>query len=202
MPAHEDEQPTGITSVAAGADDVDDPETFDDEGQPHQYLGADHRGWSDAIVDEKQLGWAPALGKELFEHFRAKGFKHHTMVATGLFTKPNDAYGENEDGEEYADYTSIDDPDNPADLSCLFRARYVFPYYDEDGKIEFFIARQPDFDTEHGTDSEDFTKGKYTKLATSKNYTIVDEPTYGRETIRDVEPLVITEGMADGESDA
>ncbi|TKX60765.1 DUF87 domain-containing protein [Halorubrum sp. ASP1] len=197
MPPNEDAQTAGIQSTEDAAERIAEPEDFAADEQPYQYLGADHRGWSDDLVDDKQLGWAPAFGKELFFHLEEQGFSHHTMVATGLFTKPNDAYGENEEGEEYVDYTTIDDPDDPDDLSCLFRARYIFPYYDEDGKVAFFIGRQPDFDTEHGTHPDDFTKGKYAKLATTKNYTIADEPIYGRETIVKGEPLAITEGMAD-----
>ncbi|WP_271958988.1 hypothetical protein [Halorubrum ezzemoulense] len=197
MPPNEDAQTSGIQSTEDAADNTGEPEDFAADGQAYQYLGADHRGWSDDLVADKQLGWAPAFGKELFFHLESKGFSHHTMVATGLFTKPNDAYGENEDGEEYVDYTTLDDPDNPDDLSCLFRGRYIFPYYDEDGKVAFFIGRRPDFDTEYGIHPEDFTKGKYAKLATTKNYTIADEPIYGRETIVEGEPLAITEGMAD-----
>ncbi|MDB2283023.1 type IV secretion system DNA-binding domain-containing protein [Halorubrum ezzemoulense] len=197
MPPSEDAQSAGIQSTEDAAERIAEPEDFAADEQPYQYLGADHRGWSDDLVDDKQLGWAPAFGKELFFHLEEQGFSHHTMVATGLFTYPNDAYGENEDGEEYVDYTTIEDPDDPDDLSCLFRARYIFPYYDEDGKVAFFIGRQPDFDTEHGTHPDDFTKGKYAKLATTKNYTIADEPIYGRETIVEGEPLAITEGMAD-----
>ncbi|WP_241434402.1 type IV secretion system DNA-binding domain-containing protein [Natronorubrum tibetense] len=194
MPAHRDDQPTGIQSVADAEQKVASPSDFAVDGQPYQFLGADHRGWSESIVEQKQLGWAPAFGKELFFHLEEEGFSHHTMVATGLFTKPNDAYGENSDGEGFVDYSRVDDPD---DLSCLFRGRYIFPYYDEEGRVAFFIGRCPDFDTEYGTHPEDFTNGKYAKLATTKNYTIVEEPIYGRETIRDGEPLVITEGMAD-----
>ncbi|WP_233561756.1 type IV secretion system DNA-binding domain-containing protein [Halorubrum sp. Atlit-28R] len=197
MPPNEDAQTAGIQSTEDAAERIAEPEDFAADEQPYQYLGADHRGWNDDLVDDKQLGWAPAFGKKLFFHLEEQGFSHHTMVATGLFTYPNDAYGENEEGEEYVDYTTIDDPDDPADLSCLFRARYIFPYYDEDGKVAFFIGRQPDFDTEHGTHPNDFTKGKYAKLATTKNYTIADEPIYGRETIVEGEPLAITEGMAD-----
>ncbi|MDB9302188.1 type IV secretion system DNA-binding domain-containing protein [Halorubrum ezzemoulense] len=197
MPPNEDAQTAGIQSTEDAAERIAEPEDFATDEQPYQYLGADHRGWNDDLVDDKQLGWAPAFGKKLFSHLESKGFSHHTMVATGLFTKPNDAYGENEEGEEYVDYTTIDDPDDPADLSCLFRARYIFPYYDEDGKVAFFIGRRPDFDTEDGTHTDDFTGGKYAKLATTKNYTIADEPIYGRETIVEGEPLAITEGMAD-----
>ncbi|ELZ52454.1 hypothetical protein C465_01799 [Halorubrum distributum JCM 9100] len=197
MPPNEDAQTAGIQSTEDAAERIAEPEDFAADEQPYQYLGADHRGWSDDLVDDKQLGWAPAFGKELFFHLEEQGFSHHTMVATGLFTKPNDAYGENEEGEEYVDYTTIDNPDDPADLSCLFRARYIFPYYDEDGKVAFFIGRRPDFDTEDGTHTDDFTGGKYAKLATTKNYTIADEPIYGRETIVEGEPLAITEGMAD-----
>ncbi|WP_244629413.1 hypothetical protein [Halorubrum sp. PV6] len=197
MPANEDAQTSGIQSTEDAAERIAEPEDFAADEQPYQFLGADHRGWNDDLVADKQLGLAPAFGKKLFFHLESKGFSHHTMIATGLFTKPNDAYGENEEGEEYVDYTTLDDPDNANDLSCLFRGRYIFPYYDEDGKVAFFIGRQPDFDTEHGTHPEDFTKGKYAKLATTKNYTIADEPIYGRETIVEGEPLAITEGMAD-----
>ena len=121
------------------------------------------------------------LRQELFFHLESKGFSHHTMVAMGLFTRPNDAYGENEDGEEYVDYTALDDSDNPDDLSCPFRGRYIFPYYDEDGKVAFFIGWRPDFDTEYSIHPEDFTKGKYAKPTTTKNYTIADES--GRQTL-------------------
>ncbi|PHQ38219.1 hypothetical protein DJ69_12760 [Halorubrum persicum] len=197
MPPNEDAQTSGIQSTEDAADNTGEPEDFAADGQAYQYLGADHRGWSDELVADKQLGWAPSFGKELFFHLESKGFSHHTMVATGLFTKPTDAYGENDEGEGYVDYTTLDDPDNPNDLSCLFRGRYIFPYYDEDGKVAFFIGRRPDFDTQYGTHTDDFTEGKYAKLATTKNYTIADEPIYGRETIVEGEPLAITEGMAD-----
>ena len=130
------------------------------------------------------------------------------MLATGLFASTVSACSENSEGEKYADYTVLDAAYPPAavgdaddkkldDLKCLFKARYVFPYYDEDGKVAFFIGRQPDFDTETGRHPDDFTSGKYAKLAKTKPWAIIDEPIYGLETVQDGQPLAITEGIAD-----
>jgi len=202
-PTHPDEQSASVEPVADAQTHSGPAEAVvesnvdgasDESPTPYQYLGANTRGWPAKVVTDKQLGWAPADATALFEHLQDRGFRHQTLVATGLFTKPTDAYGENDAGEGYVDYTRVDDPDP---LTCPFRGRYVFPYYDADGKVAFFIARKPDFDTEYGAHHDDFVKGKYAKLATRKPFTLTDEPIYGRETIRDGAPLVITEGMAD-----
>ena len=168
---------------------------------PYRYFGTDTRGWPTEIVEEKQLGWAPTDQTALYEYLSEQGFADETMVATGLFSSigqhgSHPAYGENDDGEAYMDFTTVDDADMEP-LRCFFIGRYVFPYTDAEGRIAFFIGRIPGYDTDVGNHPDDFAEGKYVKLASRKPYTIIDEPIYGRETVVEGAPLVVTEGIAD-----
>lgn len=198
--AESDVKLTDELTAEVAADAATAKSLLDTDAQ-YRYLGTDHRGWTDEIVNEKRLGWAPTDQTALYEHLTNRGFADETLVATGLFSSSGSrgthpAYGESENGEEYMDFTRVDDSDTEP-LHCFFIGRYVFPYTDENGQITFFIGRRPGFDTEHGTHPDDFITSKYVKLASTKNYTIVDEPIYGRETVVESEPLVITEGIAD-----
>lgn len=76
-------------------------------------------------------------------------------------------------------------------LRILWRGRYVFPYFDAGGQPVYAISRNAD----HPDDW--FGGQKYAKAVKTKDYSEVDEPIYGLETIRDGEPVLITEGIAD-----
>jgi len=78
------------------------------------------------------------------------------------------------------------------DLRPLWRGRYVLPYFDDEGRPVYAISRE--ITPKH---PEDFLAGKYGKLAHTKDYATVEEPIYGLDTVREGEPVLITEGIAD-----
>lgn len=68
---------------------------------------------------------------------------------------------------------------------------YVFPYFDADDRPVYAISRTAD----HAADW--FQEQKYAKTIKTRDYSEVDEPIYGLETIREGEPVLVTEGIAD-----
>jgi hypothetical protein len=78
------------------------------------------------------------------------------------------------------------------DLRPLWHGRYVLPYFDAEGRPVYAIARETT--PKH---PEDFLAGKYGKLAHTRDYADVEEPIYGLDTVREGEPVLITEGIAD-----
>lgn len=76
-------------------------------------------------------------------------------------------------------------------LTPHFVGRAVFPYGDPDGQSVYAISR------ELGHPADPKVGQKYTKAIKTKDYSHVEEPIYGRDTIENGEPLLITEGMAD-----
>jgi hypothetical protein len=76
------------------------------------------------------------------------------------------------------------------DLTPHFCGRAVFPYFD-DGHPVYAISRALD----HPADPK--AGQKYTKAIKTKDHSQVEEPIYGRDSIAEGEPLLITEGMAD-----
>ncbi|TQQ81836.1 PriCT-2 domain-containing protein [Halonotius roseus] len=136
---------------------------------------AENRRFDDATIDDKRLGWAPADGTDrLIEHLTTRGHSQEAIKATGLFTD---------------------------DLRLLWRGRYVFPYFDEDGRAAYAIARATGGlgGGAAGYDGHprDFIAGKYAKLAHTKEYAAVEEPIFGLSTLDRDGPVVITEGVAD-----
>lgn len=103
----------------AGVDDVE-------VDTPREYF-AEVRGWSDDLIAEKMVGWAPADGEALMVHLHEQGFSREEMLATGLF-------GENDDGNLYT----------------MWQGRYVIPYI-YDGEPVFAISR----DSGHPADWKD-----------------------------------------------
>lgn len=77
------------------------------------------------------------------------------------------------------------------DLRPLWRVHYVFPYFDADDRPVYAISRTAD----HAADW--FQEQKYAKTIKTRDYSEVDEPIYGLETIREGEPVLVTEGIAD-----
>ncbi|WP_248911089.1 phage/plasmid primase, P4 family [Halocatena marina] len=133
----------------------------------------ERRGWSDTTIDEWKLGYAPG-GGGLAAHLRDRGFADETLRATGLFTK---------------------------NLTALWRGRYVLPYFDEDGRAVYAIARTAGKKgggaAGYDGHPEDFLAGKYAKVAHTKDHVPIEEPIFGRSTLGRSENIVIAEGIAD-----
>ncbi|WP_227376361.1 hypothetical protein [Haladaptatus halobius] len=136
---------------------------------PRDYY-LDGRGWNAATIDEKILGYAPANYKhELISYLFDQGHNREAILSTGLF-------GERDDGNLYATWSG----------------RYVFPYTDADGQLVFAISRATD-----PVHPADWKGNKYDKLQVTRTDVTVEEPIYGLDTIREDEPVLITEGIAD-----
>jgi hypothetical protein len=132
------------------------------------------RGWSDATIDEKQVGWAAPSPDALVNHLMGEGYDRDAILGTGLFTD---------------------------DLSPLWQGRFVFPYFDADGQPVYAISRATGDEGggAAGYDGHpaDGMSGKYAKPAHTKEYAHVEEPIFGVETVEDGQPVLITEGIAD-----
>jgi len=122
------------------------------------------RGWSEDTVEHLKLGYAPN-SERLKRHLQDLGYSDEELLATGLFT-------EFDEGR----------------LSCLFKGRYVFPYFDEDSEPAYAIAREAG---DHAT-----LDGKYVKCLT-KEYSDVEEPIFGIHAFDPDKGCWIVEGMAD-----
>jgi hypothetical protein len=156
----------GLTYV----DDDGDEQTVE---TPREWFRA-VRGWSDATIEEKRVGWASPYRTGLLNHLMGEGYDREEILATGLFTE---------------------------DLSPLWQGRFVFPYFDADGQPVYAISRATG-DNGGGAAGydghpDDGMSGKYAKPAHTKEYTHVEEPIYGLETVEDGQPVLITEGIAD-----
>lgn len=75
-------------------------------------------------------------------------------------------------------------------LEPHFYGRIVFPYCKDDRPV-YAISRS----LEHPSDPKDGQK--YTKAVKTKEYSFVDEPIFGLDSIEPGRPVVITEGIAD-----
>jgi DNA primase len=77
----------------------------------------------------------------------------------------------------------------------FFDGRIVFPYF-ERGTPRYFIGRKTPLTPDH-----DWEQGKYKKLPTAENKTLVselvDEPIFGRDDARSADTVVVTEGVTD-----
>ncbi|WP_331235147.1 hypothetical protein [Natronorarus salvus] len=134
---------------------------------PREYL-TDARGWDVETIDEKRLGYAPASPSALLDYLMQRGYDRETMLATGLYWES---------------------------LTPIWRGRVVFPYL-EDGRPVFAISREighPD------DDAGDYGDGpaKYHKIPVGRDEVEVEEPIYGLDTVREGEPVLVTEGIAD-----
>jgi len=132
---------------------------------PRDYYHA--RGWSDATIDAKGLGYAPGdTGDRLLAHLHRRGHDRDAILGSGLF-------GENDDGNLYATWSG----------------RYVLPYLDERGRPVFAISRATE-----PVHTADWKGNKYDKIHDGAD---PEEPIYGLDTVRAGEPVLITEGIAD-----
>jgi len=147
-----------------------------DHDTPRDYYHA--RGWTDETIDAKRLGYAPGDTKDrLLEHLHREGFDRDAVLASGLFREWDDG-----------------------NLSATWTGRFILPYLDADGRPVFAISRATD--PAHPSDwagryGEDDDPAKYHKIAVSREEVTVEEPIYGLETVRDGDPVLITEGIAD-----
>ncbi|MFP8955068.1 hypothetical protein ACLI4Z_19255 (plasmid) [Natrialbaceae archaeon A-arb3/5] len=150
------------------ADHTEDGEHPDRPTTAREYF-EDVRGWDPETIDEKRLGWAPASDHALLDYLMRQGYDRDAILGTGLFYE---------------------------DLTPHFQGRYVFPYFDTDGRPVYAISRSVDAAT-GGHPADPKGEQKYTKAVKTKDYSAVDEPTYGLETLEDGHPVLITEGMPD-----
>ena len=155
------------------ADHTDDGEHPDRPTTAREYF-EDVRGWDPETVDEKRLGWAPANDHALLDYLMRQGHDRDAILGTGLFTE---------------------------DFRALWQGRYVFPYFDTDGRPVYAISRSTGHDgggaVGYDGHPADGMSGKYAKPAHTKPYARVSEPIYGLETLEDGRPVLITEGIAD-----
>jgi hypothetical protein len=145
----------------------------DDDGwppaTPREYY-EDVRGWSADLIEEKQLGWAPADETALLDHLMRRGFDRDAILGSGLFYEG---------------------------LTPHFVGRFVLPYFDEDGAPVYAISRSLAED-DGGHEADPKGEQKYTKAVKTKDYSHVDEPIYGAETVdEDTDRLLVAGGIAD-----
>lgn len=137
------------------------------------------RGWSDAVVDDLRLGWAPPDHvDQLVAYLHRRGHSREAMLATGLI-------GEGDDGGLYA----------------TFPARYVLPYYGAGGKPLYAIARTTGSKgggaAGYDGHPRDWQAGKYAKVRHTDDRVPFSEPIWGLDTLAAGEPVVVAEGVAD-----
>jgi len=140
---------------------------------PREYY-EDVRGWEPETVEAKRLGYAPADPRALRDHLMGQGYDLDTLLATGLFYE-----------------------DEQKGVHPHFRGRYVFPYFDRQWRPVYAISRSLDED-EGGHAADHHGEQKYTKAIKGKDYSAVDEPIYGAETVDDdTDRLLVAGGIAD-----
>lgn len=136
------------------------------------------RGWDKETIDWLQLGWAPPDDiYGAYEYLEEQGYSTADILSTGIFSQ--------NDGS----------PPYP----CLWRGRFIFPYYDENMNATYAIAREIGQD---GHDA-DIMSGKYAKLPKNKPYSTYTDSIYGEHSlVADLEydnegKVIIAEGMPD-----
>ena len=132
------------------------------------------RGWADETINTKRLGWAPASDTALLDHLMQKGYGREAILSTGLFWANS--------------------------LEPIWKGRFVLPYFDAEGRPTFAISRRAG-DGHPADRAGDHGDGpaKYHKLPVSAiDECTREEPIYGSDTVEPGEPVLITEGIADG----
>ena len=130
------------------------------------------RGWSADTIEAKRLGYAPGdCADQLVAYLHRQGHDRDAIKACGLFY---------EDG-----------------FSAHFNGRFVLPYFDEAGAPVYAISRSLDRD-EGGHPDDHHGDQKYTKVIKGKDYSVMDEPIYGLDTLdEDTDRLLVAGGIAD-----
>lgn len=128
------------------------------------------RGWTDETIERARLGWAPPQPDALINYLMRRGFTMKDVRATGL---------------------------HPGRI--IWTGRYVLPYLDEQGRAIYAIARSTGSmgGAEYDGHPLDHIAGKYGKLAHTFMDASLEEPIFGLNTVREGEPVLITEGIAD-----
>lgn len=139
-----------------------------------------NRGWSDETIDDLLLGWAPPDESKAYRHLKDEGYSVAEILSTGAFTQRGEPPYE-----------------------CVWRGRYVLPYFDESGDVKYAISRSTG--TKGGGAAgydghpADVMSGKYTKLSKNKPFSIYEEPIYGVHSLAeaDEDRVLIAEGIPD-----
>lgn len=138
------------------------------------------RGWTDETINELLLGWAPADELAAYEHLREHGYSIAEILSTGAFTQRGEPPYE-----------------------CVWRGRYVLPYFGEDGSVQYAISRstgsQGGGAAGYDGHPADVMSGKYTKLSKNKAFSIYEEPIYGIHSLAESkgDRVIIAEGIPD-----
>ena len=136
------------------------------------------RGWVDETIKTKRLGYAPDDTRDqLLAYLFGEGFTRDEILSTGLFREWDDG-----------------------NISATWSGRFVLPYLDGDETPRFAISRRTT--PAHPEDwagryDDDDDPAKYHKLPVSREEVTVEEPIFGLDTVREGEPVLITEGIAD-----
>ena len=137
---------------------------------------SDHYGFSQEIIDELKIGFAPPKIDELIKHLEAFPDFKGKMTLSGLFT--------------------FFKPEEPFD--SLFAGRIVFPYW-KNGKVVYMAGRVTEL-------TPVMKEAKYIKLRThdpndekKKHISkfIQNEAFMGEDSIRGAKEIIITEGAPD-----
>lgn len=126
--------------------------------------------FSKSIVKKYRLGFAPCDDSLYYFLSNDKGYSDEEILSTGLFYENSNGF-----------------------IDCLWKGRFVFPYFNENGEVAYCIARESE-------KTEDFLSGKYVKPAHTKDYCDYEEIVFGKNTIennKDNNTLLIAEGIAD-----
>jgi hypothetical protein len=174
-------------------EDVDGAEDHSDRPNTAREWFLENRGFKPETIEDKRLGWAPPYcTDDLLAYLHRQGHSREEILASGVFTLPDD----DEDEDEDEDGEKQNPDGNP---SVFFSGRYIFPYFDETGTAAYAISRCTGSvgGREYDGHPADFLSGKYGKVAHTKDYVNVEEPIYGVQSLENDGPVIITEGVAD-----
>lgn len=139
-----------------------------------------NRGWSDETINSLLLGWAPPDESKAYRHLKEEGYSVAEILSTGAFTQRGEPPYE-----------------------CVWRGRYVLPYFDENSNVKYAISRSTGSEGggAAGYDGHpaDVMSGKYTKLSKNKPFSIYEEPIYGVHSLAEADDdrVLIAEGIPD-----
>lgn len=137
-----------------------------------------NRGWTEETIDELLLGWAPPDELAAYKYLEDEGYSVAEILSTGLFSQQGEP-----------------------PFECLWRGRYVFPYFEEDKSVSYAISRSTGSKgggaAGYDGHPKDIMSGKYTKLAKNKPYSIYDDHIYGLHSLDQTDNVIIAEGMPD-----
>lgn len=150
----------------------------------------------DSIIPEHDSdGIRPNQPSTAREYFKGRGWNDQTISYHSLGWSPA---GDNNKLRSHLEQSGYTDQEMLAtglfteELEPRWHGRYVFPYLNEHDRPVYAISRA----TEHKSHPEDHLS-KYAQIPHSHESVRVSEPIFGLRTIREGEPVIITEGIAD-----